>query len=300
MSKKDITARQYTILKKLYRGSATLKEINQYLEIEGEIQGYNLKVSERTFQRDRADILSLFNISIECNKRTNSYYISDSADSALHKRLLDAYSTQHAINSSLGISEYLDLEKYSSSGTENLYGILHAVKNRLELNITYQSYYDDTPTPRSLLPYFLKEFKNRWYLIALDSNKNSLRTYALDRIKNISISKKTFGIANKDLAKSHFKDCFGIVAPENSDPLEPVVLSFTTFQGKFVKSLPLHHSQEVIEDSEERLIVQLNVYPTFDLAMQILSYGENVEVLAPNSLRNGIRESLRQALGKYE
>jgi predicted DNA-binding transcriptional regulator YafY len=300
MSKKEITARQYTILKKLYRGSATLKEINQYLEIEGETPGYYLKVSERTFQRDRADILSLFNISIECNKRTNTYYISDSADSALHKRLLDAYNTQHAINSSHGMSEYLDLEKYSSSGAEYLYGILHAVKNKLELNITYQSYYDATPTPWCLLSYFLKEFKNRWYLIALDINKNSLRIYALDRIKSISTSKKTCGNANKDLAKSHFKGCFGIVAPENSDPQEPVVLFFTTFQGKFVKSPPLQHSQEIIEDSEERLIVQLNVYPTFDLSMQILSYGENVEVLAPKRLRNGIKESLRQALGKYE
>jgi hypothetical protein len=66
-------------------------------------------------------------------------------------------------------------------------------------------------------------------------SKDRLRTYALTRIKSILISKKTFTVADQSRVKSYFKSCFGIVAPENSEELEPLVLSFTAFQGNFVK-----------------------------------------------------------------
>jgi len=301
MSKREITARQTAIINKLSRSPATLKEINQHLLNESELQEYKLTVSDRTFQRDRQDILALYNISIECNKPKNNYYIADNDDSALNNRMLEAFNTFNALNSSMGMSDYLEFEYYSASGTENLHGILHAVKNRFQLNITYQSYWDDLPKPRSVRPYFLKQFKNRWYMIALDIEKDSLRTFALDRIKSIEISKKKFNYATKELPKSYFNNCFGIIAPDNTDPLDPVILSFTAFQGKFVKSLPLHASQEILMDDQEgdQLIVKLNVYPTFDLTMQILSYGENVEVLAPENLKNEIKERLKNSLERY-
>jgi predicted DNA-binding transcriptional regulator YafY len=299
MSQQEITARHHAIMNRLFKSPATLKEINQYLSNESEIQEYKLTVSNRTFQRDRKDILSGYQISIECEKSKNRYYIEDTGHTALNNRILDAFNFVTACRSTTGMNDYMELETHSSSGSENLHGIIHALKNKFQLNITYQSYWDDEAKSRSVQPYLLKEFKNRWYLFALDIEKNSLRTFALDRLKGIDITKKKFSNhLNKD-PKSYFKDCFGIIAPETREPLEPVILSFTAYQGNYIKSLPLHHSQEILIDDDTEVRIKLDVYPTFDLAVQILSYGENVVVVAPESLRQDIAERLKQALLKY-
>ena len=299
MSKREITLRHTAIINKLKRSPATLKEINQHLTNESELTEYSLTVSNRTFQRDRQDILSLYNISIECDKAKNRYFIAESDESALNNRMLEAFNTFNALNSSIGMSEYLEFENYSSSGTENFHGILHAVKNRFQLNISYQSYWSDYEQDRSVRPYFLKEFKNRWYLIAHDIDKEGIRTFALDRIKSIEITKKKFTYPVSQQPKSYFKHSFGIISPGHADPVEPIILSFNALQGKYVKSLPLHPSQEILKDIEDELVIKLQIHTTFDLEMQILSYGQNVEVLAPVSLRNTIKERIKLSLATY-
>jgi len=299
MSKREITLRHTAIINKLKRSPATLKEINQHLINESELTGYELTVSDRTFQRDRQDILSLYNISIECDKSNNRYFIADTDDSALNNRMLEAFNTFNALSSSIGMSDYLEFESYSSTGTENFHGILHAVKNRLQLRIGYQSYWSDTEAERVVRPYFLKEFKNRWYLIAHDINKDAIRTFALDRIKSIEITRKKFNYPVNQQPRSYFKHCFGITAPDRSDPIEPIILSFNALQGKYAKSLPLHASQKILKDTDDGLVIQLNIHATFDFEMQILAYGENVEVLAPITLRNNIRDRIKRSLALY-
>ena len=299
MSKREITLRQAAIINRLKRSSASLKEINQHLINESEITGYELSVSDRTFQRDRQDILSLYYISIECDKSQNRYFIAVTDESALNNRMLEAFNTYNALNSSIGMSDYLEFENYSSSGTENFHGILHAVKNRLQLRIGYQSYWSSMETERDVRPYFLKEFKNRWYMIAHDINKDAIRTFALDRIKTIEITRKKFTYPAKQQPKSYFKHSFGIISPDHSDPVEPIILSFNALQGKYAKSLPLHASQEILKDTDDELVIQLKIHATFDLEMQILSYGENVQVMGPISLRNNIKERIKRSLEMY-
>lgn len=300
MSKREITLRHTAIINKLKRSPATLKEINQHLTNESELTEYSLTVSNRTFQRDRQDILSMYNISIECDKPKNRYFIAESDESALNNRMLEAFNTFNALNSSIGMSDYLEFESFSSSGTENFHGLLHAVKNKLVLSIAYQSYWSKETQDRSVHPYYLKEFKNRWYLIALDIDKESIRTFALDRIMAIDITRKKFAHPKNKDPKSYFKHSFGIISPDHSAPDEPVILSFNAFQGKYVKSLPLHASQEVIKDDENEFVIKLHIHATFDLEMQLLSYGNNVKVLAPESLKNTIRERIQLSLAQYQ
>jgi len=299
MSKREITLRHTAIINKLNKSPATLKEINQHLLMESELREYKLTVSERTFQRDRQDILSLYNISIECDKPKNQYFIADTDDSILNNRMLDAFNTLNALNSSIGISDYLEFDNYTSSGSEHFHGLLHAIKNKLQLNLNYQSYWSELERQRCIHPYFLKEFKNRWYLIAKDIEKDSMRTYALDRIKGMEITKKKFVYPVSKRPKSYFRDSFGIIVPDHSNPVEPIILKFNAFKGKYVKSLPLHLSQEIIKDDQEELIINLSIHATFDLEMQLLSYGDNVEVIKPLSLRNAMVDRLTRSLERY-
>ena len=64
------------------------------------------------------------------------------------------------------------------------------------------------------------------------------------------------------------------------------ILSFTPFQGKYHKTLPLQHSQEILMDDEMELRVGLNLYITEDLIIELLSYSAKIKVIAPQRLNN--------------
>lgn len=299
MSKRDTLMRHNVIINKVKKGPATLKEINAELALQSDLHGYNLNISKETFRRDLNDILSLYQIHIEHNNSKKKYEILNVEDDNLSDRILDAFDTLNALNSSVGYSTYLDLEKRKSAGNQHFYGILHAIKNRQQLEITYQSYWDTKSSVKKLEPYLLKEFKNRWYLIAKDTIKNALRTYGLDRIKEINISKKKYSYPASFIAKNHFKDSFGIIRKDSNKPVQNVVLSFSPYQGKYLKSLPLHSSQEVLTDNQDQFIIKLHIYVTYDFEMELLSYGPTVEVLEPAFLRQSIKEKLETAFSFY-
>jgi predicted DNA-binding transcriptional regulator YafY len=299
MSKREILMRQSAIINKLKKAPATLKEIEAELAYQSELHGYHLKVSKKTFERDIKDILSLYQTNIEYNFSTKKYAIIDQDDENLSDRILDAFDTLNALNSSVGYSNYLDLEKRKATGSQSFHGILHAIKNRQQLEINYQSYWYTKVSDKKVEPYLLKEFKNRWYLIAKDIDKNEIRTYGLDRINEISISKKKFTYPPSFVPKNYFKDSFGIIRKEENKEVENVVLLFNDIQGKYIKSLPFHSSQEVLTDNENGLTIKLKIYVTFDFEMELLSYGFNVQVLEPATLRESIKEKLKAALAVY-
>ena len=300
MSKVEVLMRYTAIIKKLKKAPATLKEIEADLESQAELHDYNLKISKRTFQRDLADILSLYQINIEYDFSKKKYFIQLNEDAHLSERILEAFDTLNALNSSVGFSQYLDLEQRKSIGNNNFHGLLHAIKNKLQLEISYQSYWDAKSSSKKVEPYLLKEFKNRWYLIAKDLAKGELRTYGLDRIIELSFSKKTFIYPKDFIPETHFKDSFGIIRKDSDKPVQNVLLSFDPHQGKYIKSLPLHPSQEIVKDNEDELLIKLKIYVTFDFIMELLSYGESVEILEPEFLRETVKNKLKEALSLYK
>ena len=301
MSKREINIRQSEIINKLKKHPSTFKEITTHLAQMSEIFGHELTVSDRTFQRDREDIFALYRIDIQCNKSKNEYFIAeDETEDNSGKRLLDSFVTFNMLNASIGNDNYIEFEQPADKGLENFHGILHALKQKLTLKITYQSFWSATTEIRTIEPYFLKEFKGLWYLVAKDVSKNAIRTFALDRMTSLEITKKKFVYPGSQQPKIYFKHCYGIISPDNQDePILPIVLSFHPQQGKYVKALPLHHSQQILKDDETELIVELLVHQTFDFEMQLLSYGPFVQVLEPSTLREAIKGKLKEALKRY-
>jgi predicted DNA-binding transcriptional regulator YafY len=76
-------------------------------------------------------------------------------------------------------------------------------------------------------------------------------------------------------------------------------LSFEPFQGQYIKSLPLHHTQQVLIDNEDELRISLKIFVTFDFVQELLSYGKTVEVIQPQSLIDEVKGIYKKALGKY-
>jgi len=298
MSKRESIARYNLIIKKLRKQSYSFTEISDYLAFESDLQGYNFNVSKRTFQRDIIDIRSIFNIDIQYDFSKKVYYIDFDEQPEVNKRILEAFDTFNALNISDRLSNYIHFEKRRPQGTENLYGLLHAIKNKVQISFSYQKFWEDKITQRITEPYALKEFKNRWYILANDLKDKKVKSFALDRLTELVITKKKFQLPNDFNVNEHFKYCFGIISPNEHKPQE-LILSFNPFQGKYIKTLPLHESQEILKDNEKELLIKLTLFVTHDFFMEILSFGANVKVIQPASLISGIKKSYENALKLY-
>lgn len=286
------------ILKKLRKHASTFNEISDYLARESELQEYNFNISKRTFQRDIEHISSVYNIDIQYDFSRKVYYINYDEQSEVNERILEAFDTFNALNISDRLSNYIHFEKRRPQGTENLYDLLHAIKNKVQISFSYQKFWEDEITKRITEPYALKEFKNRWYILANDLKDRKVKSFALDRITEIEITKKKFLLTNDFNVNEHFKYCFGIISPNEHKPQE-VILSFNSIQGKYIKTLPLHESQEIIKDNEEEFLIKLTLFLTHDFFMEILSLGDNVKVIQPVSLIADIKKSHERAFKLY-
>ena len=177
--------------------------------------------------------------------------------------------------------------------------MLHVINKQVQIKFTHQKYWEANSTNRIVEPYALKEFKHRWYLIAKDLKDEKVKTFALDRITDLEITKKkSLGSDNYDV-NEHFKNCFGIISPDDTQ-LQDIILSFDPFQGRYIKSLPLHESQEILIDTDDELKIKLKMYITHDFIMELLSFGAKVKVVKPKSLISEIKSTLAKTLELYQ
>lgn len=298
MSKRESIARYGLIINKLRRGPASFDEIDFFLQNQGEIEGYNYSISQRTFQRDIKDIEHIHKIEIKFDYANRVYYIAHEDDDQLGQRMLEAFDTFNALNTTERISQHIHFENRRPQGTENFNGLLHAIRNNLVIEFTYYKFWDENKTQRTLEPYALKEFRNRWYAVGRDLKDNRIKSFGLDRLNNLDITKRKFKPSSFNV-KDYYRHCFGIIAP-NADAPSEVILSFTTNQGRYIKSMPLHESQKILIDNEKELRVKLKVYITEDFLMEILSHGEKVRVLEPQELTDEIKSTFKVALKNYQ
>jgi len=289
MSRRQSIARYNIIIKRVRKAAASFKEIEDYLERESEMQGESYQVSKRTFHRDLNDIRALFKIDIQYDPSGNVYFIDNEQSPDVSERLLEAFDTMNAISFTDGISQYIYFEKRRPQGTQHLYDLLNAIKGRFTISFQYQKFWNDEVTQRLVAPYALREFRNRWYLIAKDGKDEQVKTFGLDRLHDVEITKKHFSYPESFNVEIMFANCFGIIGA-NGRPPQDIVLSFSAAQGKYIKSLPLHESQSVILDNKDVFRIQLRLCLTHDFIMELLSYGEEVTVVAPAELKKTMRD----------
>ena len=267
MSTKESLLRYFHITNKLRKSPATFKEIDDYLRQQSELQGLDFNVSKRQFQRDLEDIGSIFEIEINYDFNRRVYAIDEELQSEISRRRLEAFDTFNALKIGENTSRSIHFENRRPQGTENLFGLLHAIKNNLQIRFTYQKFWEDKPSIRTVDPLALKEFKNRWYLLAKDRNpetsENAIKTFGLDRLTALEIARIQFKYPENFDIEKLFRYCFGIISPTDEEPQE-VILSFDPVQRKYIKSLPLHESQQILLDNSTELQIKLLLYVTYD------------------------------------
>lgn len=271
-------------------------ELIDYLNLQMEIRGYEIGISVRTLQRDFNDIAEMFEVNIK-NKRGYGYYIVDTLDNPTcdYDQLLLNFDLLTSVSKDSDVSGYLLPEHHRPRGSENIPLLINAIKNRLEVQFEYVLVrQDDKIISKRVKPYFLKESLGLWYLVAFDE-KERLKCYGLDRIHNLMETSNTFRRDNSIDASTLFKDSYGIW-DDPAIPVEEIELSYSPLDGKFLKAMPLHHSQEIISDNEEEFRIRVRLRITNDFVMALLSRSSSLTVIKPLSLRERVRDVYQRAL----
>jgi predicted DNA-binding transcriptional regulator YafY len=178
-------------------------------------------------------------------------------------------------------------EHTKALGQEHLDDLFNAVLNKCAIKITYQPFGKDI---REWIfhPYMLKEYRNRWYVIGRITSTNYAINIALDRIKKLSNCKEVFqenDIFNPD---TYFNDLIGVTFPKEK-VLEEIIIKVNKESADYILSKPIHKSQQVLKEYADGSIkVQFQLYVNFEMQALLLSYGPNIEVIAPENLRQAI------------
>lgn len=295
MAKLDTLKRQILIIEVLRKNAATFEQINNYL-LDKEIEeGYKLSISQRTFQRDRAEILSLFNIEIQFNKHRQVYEIIEEESNPYLERIIENFEMVAVLQKSNTIKDRIYLEKRKARGTEFFDSIVYAIQNNFPVTLLHQSYFHGTHQSRNVVPKAIKESQNRFYLFAWDLDKNDWRNFGLDRISELKIGREIQATPEIDI-KEYFQHAFGI--ERYHDPVK-IVLEFDDSQKDYVESLPFHSSQKITTQTENIFTLELFMHPTNDFIMEIMRHGPICEVKQPEELREEIQNRINRMVQRY-
>ena len=297
---KELFSRYVWLLETIHRaGKITFEEINARW-LRSELSGGET-LSLRTFHHHRDAIEELFDINIECIKRGGyCYYIEDTEElekGCVRKWLLNSFAVDNLIVESRKLKSRILLEEVPS-GKRYLIPLIEAMRDGMIVEVDYQSFRQQVPANFEIEPYYLKLFRQRWYVVARSPHYNRVMIYSLDRILDLEVSEKTFYYPEEFNPQSYFDACFGIVADDDIG-IETVQLKVYAPQDKYFDALPLHHSQRTVEVTEGHTVYEYRIRPTYDFVQELLSHGADVEVLQPSLLRSRLGDIAKEMVALY-
>lgn len=209
---------------------------------------------------------------------------------------------ENSLNKSTNASKnYIQFENNRElRGLEHINPLYQAILQKKALLVEYRSFKAQQSSRNVYYPYLLKEYRNRWFLIVKSRNSKALVTMALDRIIEFQELTKEPYVEYKGVDfDRYFSDVLGVTKSEK-DRAQKVVLKINKLNAPYVLTKPLHHSQQLLDEDEEGVIIRIDVVLNFELEREILGFGECMKVLAPRNLASRIKKRLVQSAAQYE
>ena len=183
------------------------------------------------------------------------------------------------------------------SGYEYISTLFNAIANKRVLKVVYQPF-EKPSFEFDFHPYYLKQFNNRWFVFGRnESNDVNQWTVPLDRIE--SVEEIDF-VYHKDKTdwEDYFYDIIGVTKPFNGK-VEEVKILVNKIQSPYIITKPLHPSQRVEKLENGDLMVRIKVIPNYELETMLLSFGDKITILSPDSLKSIILRRIKNNLENY-
>ncbi len=276
------------------KGPLSLKEINDHFSYSSLYDG---EIPPRTFARYKEFILENFPCEIEYDARLGKYsLIREGDEDSLYDYLLSAYHIQGLSELALKHHDKVYLNE-APTGVENVQLVLEAIDQKRGIECDYSSYSNRTTKHLTIIPYFLKTWEQRWYLVAEPGNPHHGQTvFALERMDNLQLTEKQMLPHANITVQEYFDGSFGINHSDDQQP-ETVRVKVYGAQADYVRALPIHESQQELETSDDWSIFEYRVCPCYNFYQQLLWHREKLEVLAPAHVREEMKR-ISEEIGK--
>lgn len=282
-------------------GKISFEEISERWERNKDLSDYR-PLSRATFNRWKDAIFIQFGIIISCQRAGGYLYyienLEDFDEDNLKKWMLDSFAVGNLIGENLSLKDRI-LVNQVPSARDYLAALLEAMKENRTVTITYCAFGKTKSYTFCIEPYCVKLFENRWYVLAHNVQYDDIRIYGLDRIEDLKVEDRTFKLPKDFSASDFFSSYYGIVTNMNINP-ERIVIRAYKDHIPYINSLPLHHSQKLLEDNGEYADFELYLVPTYDFVMRLLHVGAMIEVVSPVSLRKTMKGWISDMYNLYK
>ncbi|MBQ8812178.1 MAG: WYL domain-containing protein [Bacteroidales bacterium] len=304
MAKNNLLHRLVLIVNKLSRPGCFVQpeELVQYVENRmHNCHSEHAGVSLRTLQRDFRTIEEVFGIVVK-HKKGHGYYISEYGPGGEgYEELLLNFEILSSIDRDSVMQEFVLPEHRRPRIGVDFSVLFDAIREHRHLAFDYTYVrYGNSVSRKEVKPHYLKESQHRWYLVGYDVKDGRLKCFAVDRMSLPELLPKKFTRDTNIDIPALFRESYGIWNNPD-DPVEDIVLRYDSLDGAFVKTLPLHESQQILSDDPETgLTISLRLRITNDFVMALLARSRSLEVLAPSHLRDRIRSIWTDALARCD
>jgi hypothetical protein len=314
---RNLFARYLWEINMLYEhGNVTLKELNQlyrdshlYDEADeeerlkrrgGSGNDDDGAIPRRTWDNHRREIEMLFDVNIECRKSDNTYYIADDEgfkSNEMTRMICNHFAVKNMLSETSELKQR-SIYKDIPSGYTHLTTIVQAMRESKVLKIAYHDFNRNIDTEFNLNPYCLKIFRQRWYVVGWHEPTQDVRIYSLDRISQIEITDAKFAYPSDFSPKAYFEGCYGIFRNDGVG-IETVLLRANAEERAYLRTLPMHASQQEVETEDDHSVFEYRLRPSFDFKQAVLAMGANVEVLSPQWLRDELHSTFQTLANRY-
>lgn len=182
-------------------------------------------------------------------------------------------------------------------GNEHITTLFQAILGEQVLAVTYQGFKQAEPVSSRFHPHYLKQYNNRWFVFGATEGYEGITNLALDRIIKLMPARGRFKPNTKVDYADFFEDVVGVSVP--SEPVTIVEIHVAPKLWPYLASKPLHGSQKVLKNTKSSVTIRLDVIPNYELQALLLSYGEELQVLAPESLRQAMKVRVEALARNY-
>lgn len=193
----------------------------------------------------------------------------------------------------------------------NLLGTLFdQISNKVVIHLTYHTFTDSTIRSIDFHPYLLKQYNDRWFLLGAADSDNKVLTFPLDRIDKVEPLPEIKYRKCPENLKERFEDIVGVTLYEDRE-CEHIVFWVSDTAKGYVITKPIHESQTQLKGEKEQklrsaysmfeggLFISIDCIPNYELIRELCSFGGNLVVLSPESVRTEIKSRLLKHIEKY-
>lgn len=204
----------------------------------------------------------------------------------------------------------ISMSKNLLSNSTMLARLFTVIRLRQVITLVYHTFSNTRIRRVDVSPQLLKEYNNRWFLIACACDTGAVLTFALDRIDDFSFNYTLHYISAQEDLEERYEDIVGVTYDPDAS-IYKIIFWASDASLNYVRTKPIHGSQKQLRGDKEILLresypklldgafFQIECKENYELIRELMAFSENLVVISPHSIVQKIKERLSVMINRY-